>query len=257
MWMNSDLSLFQLMAIGLTLAAGSLLQSGVGFGFGLLVMPLLLLLTDLTVPNAIALMPLAVLLQSVLSIYHLRHHAEWRKLLPLMAISILSLQLGVWTLKLMEGVGKEAIRQLIGATQMGILILFWQWKVRPRESVHPLWGILASFLSGWVSGATGMGGPFIVFWVMAHCWSSDKIRVTLLALIASIVPFQLLLLALQFGNQVLHYFILSILFVPLVLAGTGLGLWIGNRIPGELFRRVVMEILFIIAAVSILDPWIR
>src|SRR5512136_301162 len=101
MWMNSDLSLSQLMAIGLTLAAGSLLQSGVGFGFGLLVMPLLLLLTDLSVPNAIALMPSAVLLQSVLSIYHFSHHAEWRKLLPLMIISILSLQLGVWTLKLM------------------------------------------------------------------------------------------------------------------------------------------------------------
>ena len=41
----------EIVAIALTLGAGSLLQSAVGFGFGLFVVPLLLLITDLAIYN--------------------------------------------------------------------------------------------------------------------------------------------------------------------------------------------------------------
>jgi hypothetical protein len=42
----------EIVAIALTLGGGSLLQSAVGFGFGLFVVPLLLLITDLAIFNS-------------------------------------------------------------------------------------------------------------------------------------------------------------------------------------------------------------
>ena len=49
----------EIVAVALTLGGGSLLQSAVGFGFGLFVVPLLLLITDLAIYNAIGLMAAA------------------------------------------------------------------------------------------------------------------------------------------------------------------------------------------------------
>jgi uncharacterized membrane protein YfcA len=86
----------EIVAIALTLGAGSLLQSAVGFGFGLFVVPLLLLITDLAIFNTIGLMAAAGLTQSVVSVFHLRHHIDWKTILPLMVVGVLGLQLGVW-----------------------------------------------------------------------------------------------------------------------------------------------------------------
>lgn len=256
MWAASNPDYLQFLAIGLILAAGSLLQSSIGFGFGLLVMPLLLLLSDLSVSNAIGLMAAAGLLQAITSVYHLRNYADWKMLLPLTAVAAVSLLVGVWMLHYLEAVDKEVIRQIVGSIQMAILIVFFSWKMQPRERVHALWGVLAAFLSGLVSGFVGMGGPFVVLWVMAHRWSNQKSRVTILAIIAAMVPFQVGFLAWQFGTQVLRFSALGLIFLPLVLASTAGGLWIGNRIPKARLRQVAMGLLFLIAAVSISQPWI-
>lgn len=128
--------------------------------------------------------------------------------------------------------------------------------MQPRERVHALWGVLAVFLGGLVSGFVGMGGPFVVLWVMAHRWSNHKSRVTILAIIAAMVPFQVGFLTWQFGTQVLRFSALGLIFLPLVLASTAGGLWIGNRIPKARLRQMAMGLLFLIAAVSISQPWI-
>jgi len=70
------------------------------------------------------------------------------------------------------------------------------------------------------------------------------------------VPFQAGFLAWQFGTQVLRFSALGLIFLPLVLASTAGGLWIGNRIPKARLRQVAMGLLFLIAAVSISQPWI-
>jgi uncharacterized membrane protein YfcA len=252
-----NLNFAQLIGIGLTLAAGSLLQSSVGFGFGLLVMPLLLLLADLSVPNAIGLMAAAALLQALISVYHLKRHADWRLLIPLILVGAVFLLLGVYMLHYMEGLDRDIVKQIVGSIQMVILILFWSWKVRLREHIHPFWGVIAVSLGGLVSGFVGMGGPFIVLWVMAHSWSNQKTRVTTLAIFAAMIPFQIAFLAWQFGAQVLHFSILGLLFVPMVLASTAGGLWIGSKISKARLRQLAMGLLFLIAAVSISQPLIN
>jgi len=142
--MGALVEITEIVAIALTLGAGSLLQSAVGFGFGLFVVPLLLLITDLAIYNTIGLMAAAGLTQSVVSVFHLRRH----------------------------------------------------------------------------------------------------------------IPFQIGFLTWQFGTQVLQFTLIGFLYLPLVLAGTAVGLWIGGRIPTKQLRQLMIGILFLVAAISILRPWI-
>ena len=245
----------EIIAIALTLGGGSLLQSGVGFGFGLFVVPLLLLITDLALYNTIGLMAAAGLIQSIVSVYYLRRHVDWKTLLPLMVVGIIGLQLGVWLQYALAGLDKVVLRQIVGAMQLATLLAFLLFKVEPRDRIHIFWAIAALFMGGVTSGFAGMGGPFFVLWVVAHRWSNFKIRATILALIAAMIPFQIGFLTWQFGAQVMQYAIVGFLYLPPVLIGTGVGLWIGGRIPSKLLRQLMIAILFIIAAVSILNPW--
>jgi uncharacterized membrane protein YfcA len=251
------LEVAEIVAIALTLGGGSLLQSSVGFGFGLFVVPLLLLITNLTLYNTIGLMAAAGLIQSVVSVYHLRRHVDWKALLPLMIVGIIGLQMGVWLQGAIAGMDKTTIRQIVGAIQLATLLAFLLLKVEPRDRIHVLWGLAALFLGGLISGCAGMGGPFIVLWAVAQRWSNFKARATILALIASMVPFQIGFLIWQFGSQVWHFALIGFLYVPVVLAGTAGGLWIGGRIPTKQLRQLMIGILFLIATLSVLQPWLR
>ena len=246
----------EIVAIALTLGGGSLLQSAVGFGFGLFVVPLLLLITDLAIYNTIGLMAAAGLTQSAVSVFHLRRHIDWKALLPLMVVGIIGLQLGVWLQHALAGLDKTSVRQIVGAIQLATLLAFLLMKVEPQDRIHVLWGIAALLLGGVIAGCAGMGGPFIVLWVAAHRWSSFKMRATILALIASMIPFQIGFLTWQFGTQVLQFTLIGFLYLPLVLAGTAVGLWIGGRIPTKQLRQLMIGILFLVAGISILQPWI-
>jgi len=256
-YLGARVEITEIVAIALTLGGGSLLQSAVGFGFGLFVVPLLLLITDLSIYNTIGLMAAAGLVQSVVSVFHLRRHVDWKALQPLIVVTIIGLQLGVWLQYAIAGLDKTAIRQIVGAMQLATLLAFLLLKVEPQDRIHVLWGIAAVFLGGVIAGCAGMGGPFIVLWVAAHRWSNFKMRATILALIASMVPFQIGFLTWKFGTQVLQYALIGFLYLPLVPAGTAVGLWIGGRIPAKQLRQLMIGILFLIAGISILQPLIR
>ena len=240
--------------IALILSIGSALQSAVGFGFGLFVMPTLLLLGGLSVQNAIGLMAASGMLQAAASVYHLRRDADWKKLGPLMIFVLVGLQGGVWTLSLLQNANREAMQQVAGGVLLTIILLQVWWRAEPREHVHILWGILAMSVSGFISGLIGMGGPFIVLWVMAHQWSSRKMRVTLQAVAVVTVPFQVSFLVRQFGLPVVHHLGLGLLFLPVTFFATSAGLWIGNRIERQRLRRISLGILFFIAISSIAKP---
>ncbi len=243
-----------LIHIGLVLASGSFIQSAVGFGYGLLAFPLLLFLTDLPVPGVIALMASCGFIQTSLSVYHHRRYVDWKKLFPFIIIGIISLQLGIWTLHNLEGLDRSTIKQITGAVLLSILIIQYIFSVQPRDRVHLLWGIIAFFLFGFVSGIVAMGGPFVVLWVMAHQWSNRKMRGSMVTIVFSIIPFQVFLLVHQFGPGVLNAAVLGLIFVPMALLGTFAGLWIGDRIPKKRLRLLAVGLLFIIAATAILHP---
>jgi uncharacterized membrane protein YfcA len=108
--------------------------------------------------------------------------------------------------------------------------------------------------AGVLSGVSGMGGPPIVLWLMAHKWSNDRIRVTMWTFFSSMAITNLFWLYYRFGAPVLHAAGIGLLFFPVVLLGTVPGMWAGNKMSHTALRRLAMAVLVLIALYAIVQP---
>lgn len=72
--------------------------------------PLPLFLTDLPVSSVVALVGSTAFTQTSLSVCHHRSHIDGRRLVPLLVSALVSQQLGVWTLYLIEGLYRISVR---------------------------------------------------------------------------------------------------------------------------------------------------
>ncbi len=243
-----------LIITGLVLILGSALQSAVGFGFGLFAIPLLIVLGSESY-EAIAIISICGLMQTVIGVYALRHHVNWLQLAGLTALAATFLPLGVWTLHLIvDRCPLGTIRQIFGAIVMIALLTQLLWRVKGHDHLHWAWGVGASTLGGFMSGLSGMGGPPIVMWIMAHKWSNQRSRATLWTLFTGLTPFQFFFLWRQFGNPALEAYGYGALLAPITLLGILPGLWLGHRIPKPLLRRLSYAILLLISLYAILQP---
>jgi uncharacterized membrane protein YfcA len=122
--------------------------------------------------------------------------------------------------------------------------------------MHWGWGGVAFLGSGFLAGICGMGGPPLVLWAVAHDWPTQRIRGFLCATFATSIPIQIVLLAVTFGMPILWYVAVGIALLPLVYAGSAVGLPVGNRFASPALRRVAFAVLFA-TGVSALIPVLR
>jgi len=240
--------------VAAVLVFGSALQSAVGFGFGLFAIPLLIILGNKSY-EAIAVISICSAVQNLVGAYSLRRHIRWRQILPLMVLAATMVPLGAWLLHRIHNFFPETvIRQLFGAIVLLGLLAQWAWRVRPREQLHTGWGVAAAALCGFLAGLSGMGGPPLVMWVMAHRWSNQRSRATLWTLFISLTPFQVLFLSHEFGSEALFAFGRGLLFSPVTLLGILPGLWLGHRFSKPALRKISYLILLLISLYAVLQP---
>lgn len=92
-----------------------------------------------------------------------------------------------------------------------------------------------------------MSGPPLVLWVMAHDWSTERIRGFLFAWFLSLVTLQLALLYAHFGRDVLQGILLGGVLSPAVLGGSLTGLRLGDAFSKPVLRRLAYTVLLAIA----------
>jgi hypothetical protein len=204
---------------GLTLLLASVLHSAAGFAFALFAIPVFLFL-GWQPYQAIALCAVSVVVHGCLSIWRSNERFEWKQLIGLIAV----LAVKAWL------------------------------KPQPRERLHPAWGVLTMVTSGVIAGLSGMGGPPIVLWLIAHKWSNEKIRVTLWAIFSSLAAGNLCWLLWRFGTPVSEASLVGLLFTPVTLLGTVPGAWIAGKMSPGAMRRVATVILMIVALYALLQP---
>jgi len=242
--------------IGFVLLIGSVIQSAAGFAFGLFAIPLLLLATDLEPYEAIAAVTTCAVMQSIAGLCTIRGETKWRQILPLVLVAMATQPIGVWLLSILHEFGADRIRQTFGAVLLAVLFVQWWLKPSPREQVRPEWGFFAYACCGLMSGLSGMGGPPIVLWLMAHQWSTRRTRATLWFTFALLGPTNLVYQSLRFGPEVWRWSGIAVLYLPIVLLGLPPGIWLGNRMPKAQLRRVAFGLLFAVAAWSIIHSWV-
>jgi uncharacterized membrane protein YfcA len=245
------MDLYQIGWALLVVLLGGILQGTVAFGFGLLVVPLLLAL-GLSAPTVLAIASICTAVQAATGVHRLRQVVPWGSVGFSLLIRGLSMLFGVWVLRRLVDYPVISLKFWVGLVLLLLVAAQAVWRPRPVARRHPAWDLAAFLASGFTAGLCGMGGPPLVLWVMGHDWAPDRIRAFLFAAFMGTVPLQLILLYWVFGGDVLRGMALGFAFSPAVFLGSMLGLRIGARFSGPNLRRLAYLVLVLVALSSML-----
>jgi len=251
--MVPHLDIIELIKAGGILMVGSLIQSSSGFGFGLLAVPLFLLM-GFPLPETVIVIVIGSAIQKVIAVGYLRRSADWRGHRRFMAVSLAALPLGVFLMYKVSFMNHNIVKQVIGGLVLFLLLLQWKGVIKAKEKVADIWGYVAGFLSGILNGLANIGGPPLVLWILAHRWSNEQMRVTPIAFSIVLVPFQLLFMLLTFGDRLWTPLLKGLLLAPLVFLGSWVGLKIGAKISRDHLKLYMRILLFLIAGSALINP---
>jgi uncharacterized protein len=242
--------------ISLILFASSILQGAVGFASGLFGIPLLMM-TGVSLPEAVAVSLVASAAQNCIAAWQLRRLIDFPLALRPIIVRLATLPLGVLALYAIGKGNKDLASQVVGCVVLAIITIQRIWQVQPQPKIAEVWEWLAFGLGGFLLGLCGMGGPAMALWVLAHDWPMDRARAFLYYIFVTGIPVQAFLLWLAFGNDVLHAMLLGLAVFPAVLIGLYAGLYVGRLIPDRVLRNLSLAILAVIAISAIASPYLK
>jgi uncharacterized protein len=251
-----DFENYSLIAItALVIFFSSGLQAMIGFGNGLIAVPLLLS-AGIPLTHAVVLTITTSLCQRLVFGYQMRKHILLRKYLPAIFAVFAGLPLGIYLLGIVSDQSRDIVKQIIGVLILLMVIIKFTVKTNPKENISGIWGALAGFLYGFLGGLANVGGPPLVIWAYAHNWTKEQLRTAPLMISLFAVPFQFFLLFSNFGNSILSVFFLGLLLWPVAITANQIGQKIGRKINLESLRFVVMVSLGGMGAYYILEKMI-
>jgi uncharacterized protein len=216
-------------------------QSLTGFGYALLGVPLLAIVLDphtAVVGTAVA--GLALTLGTSIAE---RAHVQWRTAATLAFFSVLGIPLGLIMLATMND---RALRILIAVVVLLCTAQVWRGIPLPE---HPAVVGIAGFVSGVLGASTGTNGPPLVAAFQAMGYDPRQFRATLGAVFTfagavGIVGFVIA------GQLTERATLIGLGTIPGALLGWLAGNRLFARIPGDVFRKVVLGALTVSAVVT-------
>jgi uncharacterized membrane protein YfcA len=223
-------------AIIITCAA-ALCQSLTGFGFALVMVPLLSLAWDVksavvtsTVLGTVVLLPL---------LFEARRHVRLATTAALVTGSLAGVPAGIL---LLVWIDPEVLKILVGVTVVAASVLVYRVReVRTtRAGVIP--AVAAGAVSGVLGGSTSMSGPPAVLYLLATEKDVDAFRGTLLVFF---LPMSLVTIAglAAVGRVTPDVVRTSVIALPAMALGLAAGAWLRYRVQEELFRLIVLLLL--------------
>ena len=237
------MSLVVLVCAIFLLAGG--VQGVTGFGGALVAIPLLSLVMD--VKQAVPLSILNGLVTTTTMAYTLRHHVDWRKILPMLIGSLPGTLLGTLLLKQADTV---QISRMLGL--LLVMVSLFNLRFAPRP-INPsrFWAPVAGFFSGVITATVGAGGPPVIIYATLHDWSKDEIRATLTGffVINGYVTAAFHAAGGVITAHTLHLFALT---GGCVLLGTMAGSRLSTRMPRRTYLRIVYLLLIALGVMMLL-----
>lgn len=237
------------------LGLGAVLQSAVGFGMGLLAVPLLVWAGH-PLPVAVALLIGGAFVQTAYGSYVTRQHIRWRLALPFAGLQWLGLVGGVACMGLLVEADPIAVKQVVGAAVVIVLTLHLVLRPAPRQGLVVFWMILAATTGGFLGGLVGMGGPPLVFFALAQAWSRDDFRAFLWSQFLLALPIIAAALAFRFGPHLLVWMGLGAALAPVLWLGSKLGFRLTTRWDQNQLHVASVLVLYAIGITSILGPYL-
>lgn len=214
--------------------------SALGFGIGIVGIPLLLLVFDPT--TAIILLNVMALPVVAVIVLRNRAHLAVRGVLPIAIAGIIGALIGARALGALDIAAHGrlfgiAILALIIALTIGGMFKMPFPKPNPRIA-----GPVSGFLVGLFITAIGVGGPLLVLFLLSQGWSRQSIRASMALFFIFMVSALLAGYAMNGLFTPPRLTLIAVAFVPAVLAAL-LGDRIAQRLTDAIWRRAVVAIV--------------
>ena len=226
---------------------GAVTTGVAGFAMGLVVSGIWLHI--LTPVQTVTLMvSYSVLLQGY-GVWKLRHALAWRRVAPFIIGGAIGVPAGAM---LLAHIDPAHLR-----TAVGLVLLLYSIYYLARPAIEPVQGgvpadIVIGLLNGLLGGLTGLVGIVAVIWCQLRGWPKDVQRAVFQPVIIATSAMTVISLGASgaFAADTVRLFLLGL---PMLLAGT----WVGMRLYGRLdeagFRRVVL-ILLLLSGIFLIVP---
>lgn len=226
-----------LMLVAFTIAlVAAAIQAVTGFGYALVVMPLLAIAAD--AHTAVVASAVAGLAIAIVAAVRERDHARWRTAGLLLAAATLGIPIGLLVL---QAAPERLLTGLIGATVVACVLLIWRGLRIPHNGPAI---VGAGVLTGVLSTSTGTSGPPLVAAFQAMGYAPRTFRATLAATFTGTGTISVAGFALA-GQVTPEALRVGLVSLPAVL----LGWWAGNAlfhvIEPRRFRQLVLVALVV------------
>jgi len=228
-----DLSVF----LGATFAA-ALVAGVAGFAFGLVAAAVWLHILD-PAQTAALIIAFGLVVQGF-AVWKLRHALKWDRLWPFLLGGALGAPVGV---AILGWARPEHVRVAVG-----VLLVLYSIHALVRPALKPVEAggapadAAIGFLNGVLGGLTGLAGIVVTIWCGIRGWPKDQQRAVFQPVAVAIFAISAIGLGTQgtISRETIRLFLLGL---PVLLAGTWLGLKLYGHLDEAAFRRVVLLLL--------------
>lgn len=222
--------------VALIILVSSIVQGATSFGFSLLALPLLGYFYELKV-----IVPTLVIFSIVLNLIiliRLRLVPKIKELLLLAFFAICFIPLGV---KILIFVDESLLKKIVGILLIVISIIMFKGVTLNLKHKRVSY-VIAGILSGILNGAVSLSGPPIVVLLASDNKNKNEFRasLTFLFLLLNVVTIVLFTNNGLFENKEI---INLIYFIPVMIIGTFMGIYLGNKIDDQKFKKIVLILL--------------
>ena len=229
-----------LATVAAIVAVAGLVRGITGFGGSMVMTPPLSLLIG--PPEAVATALFLETLAALQAVPEVIRNVQWRTLLPITVAAALTVPLGSYVLVTLD---REIVRRMIA----GVVVLFsigllvgYRHAGRRRTTTSAGLGLL----SGFMLGATGIGAPPVILYLLSGPDPAVVTRANLTTYVTLISAFGLLMLLV--GGVITGELALRVLLLtPVFLGGMVLGGRVFARLTDEGFRRATLVVLIIVS----------
>lgn len=222
----------------------AMVQGATSFGFSLIALPLLGLLFPLkvVVPTLVALS----LFLNIIIFMQLKIKPQIKDLLILGVFAILTIPLGVKLLLVMD----ESLLKLIVSILLIIVSILMLKGVKIEMKNKKLSYAIAGVFSGILNGAVSLSGPPIVILLANEGKDKNSFRSSLTFLFILLNIYTLALYT--FSGLLLDPALYKMsLLIPFMIIGSIFGIYLGNKINDETFKKLVLNLLLIMGIINL------
>src|SRR6516162_9960376 len=211
-----------------------------GFAFGLIAASLWLYILS-PLQTATLIIAFGLLVQGY-SVWKLRHALDWRRLWPFVLGAAIGIRFGV---AILTWASPKHVR-----TAVGVFLILYSLYALIHPAIKPITvgGVSADagvgFLNGILAGATGLAGILVTIWCGLRGWPKDQQRAVFQPVAVAIFAMSAAWLGARvaISAETIRLFLFGL---PVLLAGTWLGLKLYGKVNEMTFRKIVLSLLLL------------